>query len=249
MLTGWLSCLYCLPQASIVVKLLLNNFFYSPLFQVYLVAEEKVVAVICSLFSLLLSPVSCCSLTKGWITDHLFSFLTHINTNEDSLVRIWISVKCVISCKSLVRYSIKIEQDETETVCYWHAQLKGNQSTGGLSCLSPTEFKLHVFLSATYMICKSPPLMKKQTPEFCFIYFFFFYFFWFMMVTHIFALIWRNAISSLQRGRWGTCFHTANQISWFETIFAYISNVHSHCSVKDKQPHWQPAAWYTRHWL
>ncbi len=51
MLTGWLRCLYCLPQASVVVKLLLNNFFYSQMFQVYLIAEEKV-SFICLLFSL-----------------------------------------------------------------------------------------------------------------------------------------------------------------------------------------------------
>ena len=49
MLTGWLSCLYCSPRASIVVKLLLYNFFYSPLFQVDLVAEEEVVTFVCSL--------------------------------------------------------------------------------------------------------------------------------------------------------------------------------------------------------
>lgn len=54
MLTGWLSCLYCSPQAAVVVKLLLYNFLYSPLFQVDLVAEEEVVKLICSL-----CPVSC----------------------------------------------------------------------------------------------------------------------------------------------------------------------------------------------
>lgn len=56
MLSGWLSCLYCLPQVSIMVKLLLNNFFYSPMSQVYLVAVVEILIFIYSLCSLLLSP-------------------------------------------------------------------------------------------------------------------------------------------------------------------------------------------------